>query len=71
MKIKNLGLIILSVLLMGCSTNAQKDHDIANSVPEKKKGFEEKVKRPEGLKLSSILYQLAVAAEPEFFCKAT
>ncbi len=69
MKIKKLGLIILSVLLMGGSTNAQKDHDIATGVPEKKKGFEEKVKRPEGLKLSSILYQLAVAAEPEFFAK--
>jgi hypothetical protein len=47
--------IIAAVFFLGCTANAQKDY------PE--------YKRPEGLKLSSILYQLAVAAEPEFFAK--
>jgi hypothetical protein len=69
MNIQKFVWIILPVLLLGCSTNAQKDHDVAGGVAEKKKGFVEKVKAPEGLKLSSILYELAVAADPEIFAK--
>ena len=55
MKMKKFVFIIAAVFFLGCTANAQKDY------PE--------YKRPEGLKLSSILYQLAVAAEPEFFAK--
>jgi hypothetical protein len=55
MKMKRFIFIIAAVFFLGCTANAQKDY------PE--------YKRPEGLKLSSILYQLAVAAEPEFFAK--
>ncbi len=55
MKMKKFVFIIPAVFFLGCTANAQKDY------PE--------YKRPEGLKLSSILYQLAVAAEPEFFAK--
>lgn len=69
MKIKKLAWTILPVLLIGCSTNAQTNDNPFNAKHENKKGFEKKLKQPEGLKLSSTLYGLSVAPDPKIFAK--
>jgi len=73
-KLKKLFFTILAVLLAGCVTNLENDLNIANSVPEKKEKrfpqeFNKQHKPPGGLKLTSVLYELAVASDPEYFAK--
>ena len=71
---KRLFLIILAVILAGCVTNSEKDLNVTNSVTEKKenklpKEFNKEHKPPEELKLTSVLYELAVAPDPDIFAK--
>ena len=71
---QKLPLVILVIFLLGCKTTFKKDHNVTNSFPENKEdalpeGFKEKRKPPKELKLTSILYELAVAPEPEIFAK--
>lgn len=73
-KLKKLFLTILAVMLAGCVTNFKNDLNIAKSVPENKEKrftqeFNKQHKPPEGLKLTSVLYELAVAPDPEYFAK--
>ncbi len=61
-------------MLAGCVTNSENDLNIAKSVPEKKKKrfpkeFNKQHKPPGGLKLTSVLYELASAPDPENFAK--
>lgn len=72
MKMKSLLLIILAILFLGCVTTTKKDSSVVSSLPEKKDtlpGLNEEHKPPKELKLTSILYELAVAPEPENFAK--
>jgi len=55
LSMKRFSFIIAAVFFLGCTAIAQNDY------PE--------YQRPEGLKLPSIHYQLAVSDEPEFFAK--
>ena len=71
---KRLFLIILAVILAGCVTNSERDLNVTNSVTEKKektlpKEFNKEHKPPEELKLTSVLYELAVAPDPDIFAK--
>ncbi len=71
---KSLLLIILAILFLGCVTTTKKDSSVVSSLPEKKEdtfseGLKEGHKPPKVLKLTSILYELAVAPEPENFAK--
>jgi len=71
---KRLFLIILAVILAGCVTNNESDLNVTNSVPEKKekrlpKEFNKQHKPPEEIKLTSVLYELAVAPDPDNFAK--
>jgi hypothetical protein len=53
-------------------TTTKKDSNVVSSHPEKKDtlpGLNEEHKPPKELKLTSILYELAVAPEPENFAK--
>jgi hypothetical protein len=73
-KLKKLFLTILAVMLAGCVTNSENDLNIANSVPEKKEKrfpqeFNKQHKPPGGVKLTSVLYELASAPDPENFAK--
>ena len=61
-------------MLAGCVTNSESDLNVTNSVPEKKektlpKEFNKQHKPPEELKLTSVLYKLAVAPDPDNFAK--
>ena len=67
-KLKKLFLTILAVMLAGCVTSSENDLNIANSVPEKKEKrfpqeFNKQHKPPGGLKLTSVLYELASAPD--------
>jgi hypothetical protein len=67
-------LIILAVILAGCVANSERDLNVANSITEKKektlpKEFYKEHKPPEGVSLSSVLYELAVAPDPDIFAK--
>lgn len=71
---KRLFLIIFAVLLIDCVATPKKDHHGANNLPgttaEPRTGeIKVKHKPPGELKLTSILYKLAVAPEPENFAK--
>ncbi|MBW2575848.1 MAG: hypothetical protein JRC88_10250 [Deltaproteobacteria bacterium] len=71
---ERLFLIILAVILAGCVTNSEKDLNVTKSVPEKKektlpKEFNKEHKLPEEIKLTSVLYELAVAPDPDIFAK--
>ena len=71
---KRLFLIILAVILAGCVTNSEKDLNVTKSVPEKKektlpKEFIKEHKPPKELKLTSVLYELAVTQNPDIFAK--
>ena len=71
---KSFLLITLAILFLGCLTITKKDSNSAIAHPEKNEdtfadGIKEGHKPPKGLKLSSILYELAVAPEPEKFAK--
>jgi len=73
-KMTRLCLIILSVMLAGCVTNSENDLNVTNSVPEKRentlpKELSMQHKPPGELKLTSILYELAVAPDPDHFAK--
>jgi hypothetical protein len=74
MKMKRLLVIILSILLLDCATTTKNDHNVANYLPGKKKDtptgeVKTNCKPPRELKLTSILYELAIASEPENFAK--
>jgi len=74
MNLHSLLLIILVILILGCLTTTKKDSNAASSLPEKNEDtFPDRIKKglkpPKELKLSSILYELAVAPEPEKFAK--
>jgi len=74
MKMKRLLLIILTILLLNCVTTAKNDRNVIHYLPEKKENtltgeFKAKRKPPRELKLTSILYELAIASEPENFAK--
>lgn len=71
---KKLLLIILTILLLDCVTTAKNDRNVIHYLPEKKEDtltgeFKAKRKPPRELKLTSILYELAIASEPEDFAK--
>jgi hypothetical protein len=71
---KSLLLIILAILFLGCLTTTKKDSNAASAHPEKNEdtfadGIKEGHKPPKGLRLSSILYELAIAPGPEKFAK--
>ena len=73
-KMKRLCLIILSVMLTGCVTNSENDLNATNSVPEKRentspKELSKQHNPPGELKLTSVLYELAVAPDPDYFAK--
>jgi len=61
-------------MLAGCVTKSENDLIITNTVPENKektlpKEFNKQYKPPEELKLTSVLYELAVASDPDNFAK--
>lgn len=71
---KRLFLIILAVLLAGCLPSTENDPNVTSSLPEKQekrlpKKFNKQYQPPEELKLTSVLYELAVASDPENFAK--
>jgi hypothetical protein len=73
-KMKRLCLIILSVMLAGCVTNSENDLNVTDSVTEKRentlpKELSRQHNPPEELKLTSVLYELAVAPDPDYFAK--
>jgi len=74
MNLKSLLLLILAILSVGCLTTTKKDSNVVSPLSEKDDDtyadeIEERHKPPKGLTLSSILYDLAVAPEPEKFAK--
>ena len=72
MSMKSFLLITLSILFLGCLTITKKDSNAVSSLPEKNEDtFADGIKGgpPKELKLSSILYELAVVPEPEKFAK--
>lgn len=74
MSLKSLLLIILAILFLGYLTTTKKDSNSVSSLPGKNEdtfadGIKKGHKPPKELKLSSILYELAVAPEPEKFAK--
>ena len=61
-------------MLTGCVTNAENDLNVTNSVPEKRENTLSKElsmqhNPPGELKLTSVLYELAVAPDPDHFAK--
>ena len=74
MNLKGFLLIILAFPSIGCSTTIKNDSDSDNLLSEKNDntyadGIMEGHKPPKEIKLSSILYDLAVDPEPEKFAK--
>jgi hypothetical protein len=74
MKIKSLLLTLLAVLLLDCTQNTIKESKNVDSLNETKEGSlptkkHEKNTPLEQLKLTSVLYDLAIASEPEQFAK--
>lgn len=73
-KMRNLFLIILVSMFAGCVTNAENGLNATNSVPEKRENTSPKElsrhhNPPGELKLTSVLYELAVAPDPDHFAK--
>ena len=71
---KRLFFIILAVLLAGCLPSTENDPNVTSLLPEKKekrlpKNFNKQSQPPEELKLTSVLYELAAASDPENFAK--
>lgn len=61
-------------MLAGCVTKSESDLNVTNSFPENKektlpKEFIKQHKPPKELKLTSVLYELAVAPDPDHFAK--
>jgi hypothetical protein len=74
MNLKSLLLIILAISSLECSTTNKKDSDAVSPLSGKNDdtyagGIIEGHKPPKELKLSSLLYELAVDPEPEKFAK--
>ena len=74
MKIKSLLLILLAVLLLGCTQSTIKESKNVDSLNETKEGSlpfkrHEKNTPLEQLKLTSVLYDLTIASEPEQFAR--
>ena len=74
MNLRGLFLIILAIASMGCSTTIKKNSDAVGPLAEKSDdtyadGIMEGHKPPKELKLSSLLYDLAIDPEPEKFAK--
>jgi hypothetical protein len=74
MNLKSLLLIILAIASLGCLTIIKKDSDAVSPLSEKNddtyaEGIMEENKPPKEVKLSSLLYDLAVDPEPEKFAK--
>jgi len=64
--------ILLAFLILGCATSTEKDSGAVENPPEKRDtvpAVHERHKPPKELKLTSILYELAIAPEPERFAK--
>ena len=71
---KSLLLIILAILFLGCLITTKNDSNAVSSLPEKDEhtsagAIKAVHKPPKELKLSSILYELAIAPEPGKFAK--
>ena len=69
---KSLLLILLPFLILGCMTTTEKYSSVDTIVHEEKgpaPGLPEGHKPPKELKLTSILYELAIASETERFAK--
>jgi hypothetical protein len=71
---KRLFFIILAVLLAGCLPSTENAPNATSPLPEKKekrlpKKFNKQSQPPEELKLTSVLYELAIASDPENFAK--
>ena len=69
---KSFLLMILAILVLGCFKTTHKDSNTNSSLPEKTEvtftsGKNVGDKPPKEYKLSSILYELAIAKEPEKF----
>jgi len=61
-------------MLAGCVTKSESDLNVTNSVPKNRektlpKEFIKQHKPPKELKLTSVLYELAVAPDPDHFAK--
>lgn len=61
-------------MLAGCVTNSENDLNVTNSVPEKRENtlsnkLSPQHNPPGELKLTSVLYELAVAPDPDHFAK--
>lgn len=74
MNLKGFLLIILVFSSIGCLTTSKKDSDVVGPLSEKKNDsyantIMNENKPPKELKLSSLLYDLAVDPEPEKFAK--
>ena len=74
MNLKGFLLIILAIASVGCSTTIKKDSDAVDPLSGKNAdtytdGIMEGHKPPKQLKLSSLLYDLAIDPEPEKFAK--
>ena len=64
--------MLLAFLILGCATNAEKDSGAVKYLPEKRDAvpaIHEGQKPPKELKLTSLLYELAIAPEPERFAR--
>ena len=71
---KRLLVILFAMLAIGCvTTSDKKDSNTVNTRPDKKEGPLPKVKGvskpPKELKLTSVLYELAIAPDKERFAK--
>ena len=74
MKMKRLLVILFAMLAIGCvTTSDKKDSNAVSTRPEKKEGplptVKEVSKPPKELKLTSVLYELAIAPDKESFAK--
>lgn len=74
MNLKSFLLIILAIACLGCSSTIKNESDAVGSPSEKNDGtYAERIikenKPPKELKLSSLLYDLAVDLEPGNFAK--
>jgi hypothetical protein len=72
MKMKSLLVLILAFLLLDCVETTKKDSGVVSSLPKKNDaslGVNDEHSPPKELKLTSMLYELAIAPEPEGFAK--